>query len=425
MDPFPEATFPRLLADLWRQQGWETDTARRGDSTYVVGGERDGGTRGLMLVLADPDAEVRTAHLRKFAKMCRTGGVDVAVVATQGTFTGEVRRVAGDRGIHLLDRDRLGATIREGGFEAVLRRHRDGTDGDDGATDADADADANASDVSEDADEGWQSKLRGALPDGARGAASALRAGASSNPKRVLAVVLAVAVLTSGVVIGVPTGGSGGGPSVAVSAVSTATPAASGAVTVRWNAETRSTLDPPGGTYEAPPNETFVVVRLDVTSEASDPVMFGGPRLIFESDGVRYGSQPLRGANLKTLNRFTSGGAGTVWAVFSVPANATTGTVLVRNGLAADGPRVRFVHDPSLTVEFDAPASEAKAATETAAPSGSSAETETTAASLDPVRAAVSAVDRRVAVPPPDLEAAVARRLGRPLPTQIINRPRP
>ena len=405
MDPLPEQAYPRLLADLWRQKGWEVDTARRDDGTYLVGGERGGGTRGLMLVLPDPDAEVRTAHLRTFVKMCGKRGVDVAVVATQGTFTGEVSRIAGDRGIHLLDRDRLEKTIRKGGFEAVLRRHRD--DGDDDGSDGDD-------------DDGWRSRLRAALPDTASDAAATFRARATSNPRLLLAVVVAVAVLTSGVVIGVPAGADGGGggsADVAVSAVSTATPNASESLSVRWSAETRSTLDPPGGTYEAPPNETFVVVRLDVTSETSDPVMFGGPGLTFESDGVRYGSQPLSGANLKTLNRFTSGDTGTVWAVFSVPANATTGTVLVRNGLAADGPGVRFVHDPSLTVEFDAPASEAASASDSS--------TESASGSLDPLRAAIPAVDLRLPLLVAGFDAPVARRPGRHLRTQIINRPRP
>ncbi len=410
MDPLPTAAFPRLLADLWREQGWQTDTTRRGDDAYLVGGERGGGTRGLMLVLPDPDTEVRTAHLRRFAEMCGSRGVDVAVVATQGTFTDEVRRIASDRGVHLLDRGRLEKTVQQGGFEAVLRRHRDGGETE-GADESGAEDDEDRADGGD-----WLARLRAALPGAADGAATAaLRARAASNPKHLLAVVVAVAVLTSGVVIGVPTGG-GGGPDIAVSAVSTATPEASESLTVRWRAETRSTLDPPGGTFEAPPNETFVLVRLDVSSTAGEAAMFGGPTLLFESDGVRYGPQSLSGGNLKTMDRFAPGDAGTVWAVFTVPTNATTGTVLVRDGLAADGPGVRFVHDPSLTVEFDAPSSESgsSSGTESESESESALESETSAAesasaSLDALRAAVSAVDLRPPLPAAGVGATVAQ----------------
>ena len=448
MEPFPESAFPRLLADLWRERGWEARVASRDDGTHLVGGER-GGVRGLMLVLPDPDTEVRTAHLRAFVTSCRKRGVDVAVVATQGSFTGEVRRVASERGVHLLDRERLEKTIRKGGFEAVAARHRDGDHGD-GASDEGASGDDDgANSNAAHGDEGWVSKLRAALPDAtpdaARGAVTTLRARAASDPRRLVAVVVAVAVLTSGVVIGVsgvPGGDGTGGHStdIAVSAVSTATPAANESLVVRWNAATRPTLDSPhgAGTFDPPPNETFVVVRLDVRNGASEAVMFGGATLIFESDGVRYGSQPLSGANLTTTDRFTPGDVDTVWAVFSVPANATTGTVLVRNGLVADGPGVRFVHDPSLAVEFDAPsASNAGSSGASALPAESLGSSlglglgvlrDADALPSVGVRRSLSlAVPFSLLLPFAVVEraAAVARGTVTASPTQILNRPRP
>ena len=343
LDAFPAETFPRVMADLWERRDWETHVTRRDDGTYLVGGQR-GESRGLMLVFPDPDAEVRTAHLRQFAERCERQGVGMRVVATQGTFTGEVRRVAEERRMHLVDRERLERTVREGGFEAVVDRHRDG----------------GAGTGSADGDDASRLPTLPPLPDSVRGIASSIRTKAGSDPKRLVAAVLVVAVLTTGIVAGSPLGvvgggggGAGGGHGMAVSAVSTATPDADESLVVRWNAETRSTLHPPNGTFEPPGGETFVVVRLNVTNGAGDPVMFGGPNLLFETAGVRYGSQPLNGANLATVDRFTPGESGTAWAVFSVPANTTAGTVVVRHGLAAEGPGVRFVHDPALSVGFE------------------------------------------------------------------------
>jgi hypothetical protein len=330
------------MADLWERRDWETQVTRREDGTSLVGGQR-GDVRGLMLVLPDPDAEVRTARLRRFVERCERQSVGMRVVATQGRFTDEVRRVAERRRVHLVDRDRLERTVREGGFEAVVERHRGGDGGPASAGEG-----------------GSRLPALSSLPAGVRGSAASVRARVAGDPKRLLAVVVVAAVLTSGIVAGNPlnvVGGGGGTAGTAISAVSTATPDADESLVVRWNAETRSTLHPPNGTFEPPDGETFVVVRLEVTNAAGGPVMFGGPNLLFEADGVRYGSQPLNGANLATVDRFSSGDAGTAWAVFSVPANTTAGTVVVRHGLAADGPGVRFVHDPALSVEFESGAS--------------------------------------------------------------------
>lgn len=396
MDKLPELepeAFVSFLTDLWDERGWDTSVKQRPDETYFIVGQRGDGKRGVLYVFPTTESHVTTQHLKRFVGFCRKKGIDVAVVATQGAYADEAREIAESKGIHLLDRETLAGTVEEGGFEHVLRTYTGGggggpldrllaalrsygvpvpealpfdfeallarlpMGGDEDGDDAEggkegSKPDSNASDGAgatetdgSDADADGNSdgrELAGALP----GPLTAL-----PRPNVILPaalVVLVVFLLGSAVgpALGLPAiGGAGGEGDLAVSALSTA--GANATAEVRWNARTAESLTVNGTAYDAPPNETFVLVRMNVSNGGSSPLSMDESSLALEVAGQRYGHQPLDG-----VTGFGQGGLFApddpreVWVVFSVPDDAESATLVLRGDES-----VRFVRDGVVEAE--------------------------------------------------------------------------
>ena len=373
--------FVSFLSDLWDARGWETSVRERADETHFVIGKRGDGKRGVIYVFPTTTATVTERHLKQFVGFCRKRGIDVAVVATQGAFAEGARRIAGQRSVHLLDRSALANTVEEGGFEDVLGAYTEtsgldaaverlealgvpvpgalverlagvgavadsvrgrfgGGQGDDGTADAGG---GGSNDSSGDG--------TGAADAGRLGALSSRLGGLSARsvPAVVLPLVLVVAfVLGATVGPAVGLGGllaSGGDGGTDVSAVSTA--GANASVDVRWNAKTTESLTVNGTTYDAPANQTFLLVRMNVTNRDAEPTQFGQSALVVDVAGDRYGHQPLDGVTgFPSAGLYEPGESREVWTVFAIPSDGTSATLL------ADGQTgVRFVHDPTLTPE--------------------------------------------------------------------------
>ena len=374
--------FVSFLSDLWDARGWETSVRERADETHFVIGKRGDGKRGVIYVFPTTTATVTERHLKQFVGFCRKRGIDVAVVATQGAFAEGARRIAGQRSVHLLDRSALANTVEEGGFEDVLgaytetsgldaaverlealgvpvpdalvarlagvgavvdsvRNRFEGGQGDDGTADAGGDGGSNGS----------SGDSTGAADAGRLGALSPRLGGLSARsvPAVVLPLVLVVAfVLGATVGPAVGLGGllaSGGDGGTDVSAVSTA--GANASVDVRWNAKTTESLTVNGTTYDAPANQTFLLVRMNVTNRDAEPTQFGQSALVVDVAGDRYGHQPLDGVTgFPSAGLYEPGESREVWTVFAIPRDGTSATLL------ADGQTgVRFVHDTSMTPE--------------------------------------------------------------------------
>ncbi|ELZ27257.1 telomeric repeat-binding factor 2 [Halogeometricum pallidum JCM 14848] len=388
----PEA-FVSFLTDLWDERGWDTSVKQRPDETYFIVGQRGDGKRGVLYVFPTTESHVTTQHLKRFVGFCRKKGIDVAVVATQGAYAGEAREIAESKGIHLLDRETLAGTVEEGGFEHVLRTYTGGggggpldrllavlrshgvpvpealpfdfeallarlpTGGDGDGGDAEggreeSKPDSNAPDGAgaaepdgsgADADGGGDRRdLAGALP----GPLTALPRPNVVLPAALLVLVVFLLGSAVGPALGLPAiGGAGGEGDLAVSALSTA--GANATAEVRWNARTAESLTVNGTAYDAPPNETFVLVRMNVSNAGSSPLSMDESSLALEVAGQRYGHQPLDGvAGFDQGGLFAPDDPREVWVVFSVPDDAESATLVLRGDES-----VRFVRDGAVEAE--------------------------------------------------------------------------
>ncbi|ELZ91758.1 hypothetical protein C440_15629 [Haloferax mucosum ATCC BAA-1512] len=358
--------FVRFLSDLWTQRNWQTNIQPRGDGRYLVQGQRSDGSKGMMLVLPAVEMTVEKEHVKGFVAHAKKRQIDVIVVATQGEFADEVRGFATNHDITLFDRESLGETVAEEGLEETVRQHTDGDVFETAEVEFELPFDlpepvANAlaslpieairdrlSGLTGDGDGGGDTPLRERLPS----SIDDLKSGSPPSVRVVVvAVLLLVLALGSVAALGPMVDGLGGSSSaggVGISALSSA-PSDSATMVARWNAKPTDSVQVGNNSYTAPDGEQFVVVALNVTTQQAAPGSLSQSSLVFESDGVRYAHQPL-----SNTTGFANGGlfapneTETVWTVFTVPKNASTGTVLVRE---ANNDTVAFVHDESVAAE--------------------------------------------------------------------------
>jgi len=377
--------FVAFLADLWRERGWEISVKERADETRFVIGERGDGKRGVIYVFPTTTATVTERHLKQFVAFCRKRSIDVAVVATQGAFADGAKKVAAQRSVHLLDRATLAETVEEGGFEDVLKQYTE-TSGleaaverlqelgvpipvsvvdrvpdfgeslaviraklDRGDGDDSDDADASGAQSDSDPDSSGDSD-----PGADAGVTDRIRALSSrSLPATVIPIVLVVAFVL-GAALGPALGlggpfASGGDDGLDVSAVSTAS--ANATADVRWNVEATQSMTVNGTTYDAPEEQTFLLVRMNVTNRGDSPTQFAQSKLAVEAAGERYAHQPLDGVTgFPSAGLFEPGESREVWTVFSVPADAESATLLMTGEL-----NVRFTRDTAITPEATVP----------------------------------------------------------------------
>ncbi|SFR38216.1 restriction endonuclease [Halogeometricum limi] len=391
MEKLPELepeSFVSFLEDLWNERGWETSVKQRPDETYFIVGKRGDGKRGALYVFPTVDSHVKKQHLKKFVGFCRKKGIDVGVVATQGAYADPVRKIAKSKGIHLLDRETLAKTVDEGGFEHVLREYTGGGSPLDrllatlrsygvpvpealpfdfqalldrlpvGGSESGEGGDGGGAVGGEGGDGGRSASAETSNADG-KGDGPTLPGPLTSLPRPdvVLPVALLVLVVflvgsAVGPALGLPAIGaaSGGSGDVSVSALSTA--GANATAEVRWNARATDTLTVNGTTYAAPANETFVLVRMNVSNEDSSHLSLDQDSLALEVAGDRYGHQPLNGTTgFAQAGLFAPNDPREVWVAFSVPEDATSGTLVVRD----DELTVRFVRDEGIVPEATEP----------------------------------------------------------------------
>jgi hypothetical protein len=361
--------FVSFLDDLWSERGWDTAVQERSNGTYFIIGERGDGKRGVLFVFPTPESHVTGQHLRRFVALCRKKGVDVGVVATQGAFDNEAGQVAEAKGIHLLTRETLAGTVEQGGFRHVLDRYADTG----GALDPVlARLHALGLPVPEslslsvsrpvDVDLRRVRERLGLDGDGGDGRDDGEDGGNGGFPnvpsRRVVPVVLlAVLLFVAGAVVGpalglagLVGGGTGQSGDVTVSAVSTA--GANAPLEAQWNARATDSVTVNGTVYEAPPNETFVVVRFNATNVGDAPATLPQDRLVLDVAGERYGHQPLR-----NVTGFAMGGlyapneTHEAWTVYSVPEDAQSGTLLLVEDGEGEAVGVRFVRNRSIPAE--------------------------------------------------------------------------
>ncbi|MFB6131879.1 MAG: restriction endonuclease [Halanaeroarchaeum sp.] len=330
--------FVDFLAAVWEQRGWKTAVSEgEAAGQYMLTGDREDGERGLMLIVPDESATVAGKPVRKTAEICESKNVDLGVVATRGELTDEAREIADRNDIYLLDTGALEATVAEEGLQDVVEEYSNGSAG----------------------------SILGTLA-APLGLLSALkRPSPFPIPTRALTVFLVVlgiaAVVIGGVQamgmgvgfggiipdIGVLPGiGGGGSDGMTMTAVSL-TGSADADLEIAWDATTRSTIVAANNTtYPAPEGEKFVVVEMRVTNDrpATSTVSLGA--FGFATNGEIRGPHPLNGTDGPFPLTLDPNESETAWVVFTVDANADSGTLLA---LPTEGtPPIRFERDRSV-----------------------------------------------------------------------------
>jgi len=307
-----ESAFPEFLAAFWGEKGWDASVTPNDDGTYLVAGDRDGGsTRGLIGVRPSGDTEVDASEVEDFAAFCERKGVDVRVMATRGRFTTGARSAADAADVHLLDPNELATSVRDENAEHLL----------------------------DDFDGGGGGGLLGAFP----AVPIPVPAGIPVVPLLVAAMVVAAAVFVGPTLLGsVPFVGGGGGdggaggPDVTALSLSDANETAAD---VRWDARTQPEL----GNYSAPDGQTFVVVQFEATSAGNGTVALRDSHFVlavndtFRSvQSFENASDSLRSTLLPTPVPGNGSARGVV--VFLAPAEFD-GATLVET---YEGPGLRF-----------------------------------------------------------------------------------
>ncbi|MCG1002117.1 MULTISPECIES: restriction endonuclease [Halobacterium] len=315
-EEMPASAFPNFLAAFWTEKGWSTSVTENDDGTYLVGGDKDNGKRGLIGVRPDEDTEIGASEVEDFAAFCDKKGVDVRVMATRGRFTTGARSAAEAGDVHLLDPNELASSVRDENAEDLVEEFTDG-DGDGGSL----------------LDSVPSIPLPGGVPSGIP----------------VVPIVVAVVVVVAAVFAG-PTllgfvpfvgGGGGGDAGPAITAFSMAADENTTA-TAKWDARVQDELETANNTYRPNDGETFVVVQLNVTAGDSQLVV-RNQNFALSVNGTNYGHQRFENASQQFRAQMSAvtaapGESGSMLVVFSVPEDFDGATLVER----PDGPGLRF-----------------------------------------------------------------------------------
>lgn len=319
-EEMPESSFPDFLADFWGEQGWDTSVTANDDGTYLVAGDKDDGTRGLIGVRPDAETEVDASEVEDFAAFCEQKGVEMRVMATRGRFDTGAREAADSSDVHLLDPNELATSVRDEGVEYLVGEHGGGDGG-------------------------------GGLLDRLPTVPVSVPAGIPVVPILVAALVVVAAVFVGPTLLGsVPFVGdigdsSGGGPSVTALSLSEANETV---VDVKWDARTQAEL----GNYSAPPEQTFVVVQFEASARNNGTVALRPEHFAlavndtFQSvQQFENTSRSFRSTQLPTPVSGNESARGV--AVFLAPAEFD-GATLVET---YDGPGLRFERTRDLAFD--------------------------------------------------------------------------
>ncbi|MGB9963983.1 restriction endonuclease [Halobacterium hubeiense] len=314
-DEMRASAFPEFLAAFWEEKGWSTSVTENDDGTYLVGGDKDSGKRGLIGVRPDEDTEIGASEVEDFAAFCDKKGVDVRVMATRGRFTTGARSAADAGDVHLLDPNELASSVRDEGAEDLVGEFEGGDDG-----------------------SLLDSVPTPPLPGG-------VPSGVPIVPIVVAVVVILAAVFAGGTLLSfVPFVGGGSGAGDAGPAVTAFSMAAdeNTTATAEWDVRVQDELRTANNTYEPADGETFVLVQMNVTAGDSQ-VVVRNQNFALAVNGTNYGHQRFENASQQFRQQLSAataapGESGRMLVVFSVPEEFDGATLVER----PDGPGLRF-----------------------------------------------------------------------------------
>lgn len=325
-----QSEFGQFVAALWKRQGWQTQV-KRDDGKLFVGVQRpEAGEEGLLWAIPAAEGEVGGQQVQQFVSLCREQEIEESAIVSAGPMSDHAEKVAAGTGVELLGGE---------GVEEFLKRR--------GLTDLAAQY-GGEDDASGESDSDGDSPLDQLGAVGERAAAFADRVGSKGVA---VAVVLAVALVSVGVLGGPPVPFLGGGDDV--SAASTAPENASAAMHVAWNAEVTDIIDPnesDGLAYYPPEGEQFVVVAMNIDNTGDAQVPLKQTAFRFEADGTTYATESLADHDGFLDFPIGPGENVVVWTVFTVPEDVSGTLVYDQNATDADV-AVEFERDSSFPVE--------------------------------------------------------------------------
>lgn len=329
-----QSEFGQFVAALWERQGWQTQVKRDDGRVFVAVQRPQTGEEGLLWAYV-ADSEVGGQQVQQFAKLCKQYEVDESAIVTAGSVSDHAKKVSQGSGVELLDGDGVAQIIKQKGWTDLVEQY---ADGEAGGSDRGA---GNGSD--------GESPLDTARAVGQRVSSLILGvvgdADVSVPAKPTLVVVVLVALVGAGVLVGpsIPFLGGGGGAPIEAESVAPANNTTT--LSISWNARVVDEIDPnesDGKSYRAPRGEQFVLVQMNFNNTGQGKVNLTKQSFKFRTDERTYSHQPLNdhegfiGLEMSPGTRYAG------WMVFAVPEGATGTLIYDQN-----------VSDTPVTVEFE------------------------------------------------------------------------
>ena len=338
-----QSAFGQFVAALWERQGWQTQV-ERDDGQIFVGVQRpETGEAGLLWPIPASEGEVGGQQVQQFDSLCRERGIEESAIVAAGPMSDHAEKVAAGTGVELLDGDGVEEFVKRRGLTDLVAQYGGGSGDDAGSGDA-----RSGGESGDGSDSGGDSPLDRFGAVGERAAALAGRVGAKGV---VVAVVLAVALVATGVLGGPSIPFLGGGADV--SAASAAPENATASLHVAWNAKVTDTIDPNESddlAYRAPEGEQFVVVRMSIDNDGDAQVPLKQAAFRLEANGTTYANESLADHDGFLDFPIGPGENYAVWTVFTVPEGAS-GTLVYDQNATDAAVAVEFERDSELPVE--------------------------------------------------------------------------
>ncbi|WP_327052959.1 restriction endonuclease [Halomicrococcus gelatinilyticus] len=323
-----ESDFAAFVADIWEQQGWNTQVTEKSGKAFVAL-QRDG-AEGLIWATTGSSGDVSGKALQQFVQTAQEYGLDEGAVVTAGQFSDDAERIADQAGVDLVDGEKLRTIVEARELHDLVEKYGGGS-GSGGGGGGDGDDDG----------PGLLDRLPvDDLPDVSAKAVGGV-------------VVVAVLAVVAFVVVGPTILGTGGNvqeQSFNVTSTSSVSGNETKALDVTWNARTTTELEPEKNVvYQARDGQQFVVVQLNVTNTGQGTVGLRQEGFRLRANGTVHGHQPLTNASGFEVGVLEPGKSMSTWTVFSVDEGVANATLVADGGVYGDV-AVRFQRDADLEV---------------------------------------------------------------------------
>ncbi|WP_309221770.1 DUF4352 domain-containing protein [Halorussus sp. MSC15.2] len=325
----------RVRGGLWERQGWQAQVKRDDGRVFVAVQRPATGEEGLLWAI--PDGEIGGQQVQQFASLCQQYEVDESAIVTAGSISDHASKVSEGSGVELLDGDGIAQILQRKEWTDLAEQYGESADTDDSSSEG-GDGDSPID------------RLRAVGSRVSSLVSGALGGGIPTKP--VLAVVVVVGLLATGVLFGPSLPFLGGGSGGPVSAESVAPANSTTTLSVTWNAKVVDEIDPnesDGKAFYPPEGEQFVLVKMSINNTGGQKVTVKESGFRLRTDERTYRHQPLHDFDGFVDFPISPGNRYPGWTVFSVP-EGTTATLTYDYNVTDDPVTVEFTRDSSMAI---------------------------------------------------------------------------